>query len=81
MRDIATVKVGEPVTVRCGFTPICSGTFAGFADGYIIIDHDDAYPTRIEVDSDVFDVWDGSGGILVRVEPHLALRGDAPERE
>ncbi len=81
MRDLSTLRHGEHLTVRADLVPIEEGTFAGVADGYIVIDHDDAYPSKVEIDSKVFDVWDDMGNIVGVVAPDPVLESTIAEME
>lgn len=81
MHDITTVRHGEPVTVCSGIVTIDAGTFAGVAGGYIVIDHADGYPTKVEVDSTVFDVCDTAGRVLGVIVDDPVLETVPPDLE
>lgn len=90
MRDISTVQIGEHVTVyakadpgavRPNLVPVEDGTFVGVADGYVVIDHDDAYPSKVELASAVFDVHDDKGNVLGVTVEDPVLETVPPELE
>lgn len=73
MRDLGTVRLGEEVRVYESEHVVRHGTYAGVAEGRILVDNGSHHPIRVPVDQDWPHVEDREGRVLglIRFEEPL----------